>query len=188
MKLLASSSKTEVGAGMRTENVEEILSGLSRYESRTGGAAPQLSGYLQELALVKSDESDEDAGKERGVRLMTLHKAKGLEFTAVFLCNLDDAVMPSPKTVAEGRIEEERRLFYVGMTRAKKMLYLTYPHTKEFRKKLITVTPCRFIREIPEEFVDAEFAEQHEAQKQEYIDNFFDDMRKKFAAQSATDS
>jgi superfamily I DNA/RNA helicase len=188
MKLLASSSKTEVGAGMRTENVEEILSGLSRYESRTGGAAPQLSGYLQELALVKSDESDEDAGKERGVRLMTLHKAKGLEFTAVFLCNLDDAVMPSPKTVAEGRIEEERRLFYVGMTRAKKMLYLTYPHTKEFRKKLITVTPCRFIREIPEEFVDAEFAEQHEAKKQEYIDNFFDDMRKKFAAQSATDS
>jgi superfamily I DNA/RNA helicase len=185
LKLLASASKTEMGADMRCENVEEILTGLTQFETRTRATVPQLSDYLQELALVKTDDNNDDDAGRRGVRLMTLHKAKGLEFPVVFLCNLDDSMMPSPKTVAEGSIEEERRLFYVGMTRAKTMLYLTYPHTKEFRKKLITVTPCRFIREIPEEFLDAAFTEQQEVQKQEFMDNFFEDMRKKFAGQTS---
>ncbi len=183
--LLASASKTDDCAQLRRENVEEILAGLARYEAGGKGRAAGLAGYLQDLALVKNDESENDKESATGVRLMTIHKAKGLEFSAVFLCNLDDSMMPSPQTVAEGRIEEERRLFYVGMTRAKTRLYLTYPHTKEFRKKLVTVTPCRFIREIPQEFVDAEFAEQHEAQKQEYMDNFFEDMKKKLAEKAA---
>jgi DNA helicase-2/ATP-dependent DNA helicase PcrA len=179
VELLARASKTDDSATIRKENVEDILAGLAHYEARAPGRPPTLSGYLQELALVKNDETEDD-GPERGVKLMTFHKAKGLEFDAVFLCSLDDAMMPSPQTVAEGRIEEERRLFYVGMTRAKKRLYLTYAHIKEFRKKNITVTPCRFIREIPEEFIDGEFAVQQESQKKEYIDNFFESIRKKF--------
>jgi DNA helicase II / ATP-dependent DNA helicase PcrA len=181
LQLLQRASKTEDGAQLRRENVEEILSGLSQYESRNKKSAPTLSGYLQELSLVKNDESEDDASQERGVRLMTLHKSKGLEFPVVFLCNLDDSVMPSPKTVAEGRTEEERRLFYVGMTRAKKRLYLTYPATREFRKKIMSVTPCRFINEIPPEYLDASFTKQHEVQKQEFMDNFFADMQKKLA-------
>ena len=181
MQLLQRASKTEDGADLRRENVEEILLGLSQYESRNKKSAATLSGYLQELSLVKNDDSEDDAAQERGVRLMTLHKSKGLEFPVVFLCNLDDSVMPSPKTVAEGRTEEERRLFYVGMTRAKKRLYLTYPATKEFRKKIMPVTPCRFINEIPPEFLDASFTKQHKAQKQEFMDNFFADMQKKLA-------
>jgi superfamily I DNA/RNA helicase len=67
------------------------------------------------------------------------------------------------------------------MTRARKMLYLTYPGQKEFRKKTITVTPCRFIREIPEIHLNLDLMVEHEAQKQEYVTNFFEDMRKKFA-------
>jgi superfamily I DNA/RNA helicase len=187
MQLLERASKTEDGAILRRENVEEILSGLSQYESRNKKSVPTLSGYLQELSLVKNDETEDDASQERGVRLMTLHKSKGLEFPVVFLCNLDDSVMPSPKTVAEGRIEEERRLFYVGMTRARKRLFLTYPATKEFRKKIMPVTPCRFVNEIPQQYLDASFAKQHEAQKQEFMDNFFADMQKKLAEQAAVD-
>jgi DNA helicase II / ATP-dependent DNA helicase PcrA len=184
LRLLQRASKTEDGAELRRENVEEILNGLSQYESRNKKTAATLSGYLQELSLVKNDEAEDDATQERGVRLMTFHKAKGLEFPVVFLCNLDDSVMPSPKTVAEGRIEEERRLFYVGMTRAKKRLLLTYPATKEFRKKIMTVTPCRFINEIPPEYLDGSFIRKHEAEKQEFMDNFFADIQKKLADQT----
>jgi len=181
MHLLRRASKDDDSAALRLENVEEILRGLEIYEKKMKNRAPALSGYLQELALVKNDESDDDASSEKGVRIMTVHKAKGLEFSVVFLCNLDDAVIPSPRAIAEGGIEEERRLFYVGMTRARKRLILSYPASKEFRKKSLTVTPCRFIREIPEEFLDTEFTKQKEAEKEQYVNDFFEGMRKKFA-------
>jgi len=186
MHLLERASKTEDASDMRRENVEEIIHGLEQFEARNKKSTPTLAGYLQDIALVKNDESEDEKASEYGVKLMTFHKAKGLEFDAVFLCNLDDASFPSPKSISEGGIEEERRLFYVGMTRAKKQLYLTYPHTKDFRKKNMAVTPTRFIREIPEEFLDAAFTQQQASQKQEFMDNFFDTMRQKFAAQSET--
>jgi superfamily I DNA/RNA helicase len=180
MALLKRASKDESVADMRLENVEEIIRGVEVYENRMEGREVSLAGYLRELALIKNDESDDDASSERGVRIMTLHKAKGLEFPVVFLCNLDDAVIPSARAIAEGGIEEERRLFYVGMTRARKRLVLSYPATKVFRKKSLTVTPCRFIREIPEEFLDGEFTKQKEAEKEQYVTDFFESMRKKF--------
>jgi len=183
LHLLERASKTENGATMRRENVEDILKGLEQYEVKNAKKTPSLADFLQELSLVKNDEAEEEA-KEYGVRLMTMHKAKGLEFDVVFMANMDDTVMPSPKTVAEGHIEEERRLFYVGMTRAKKKLYLTYPGNKEFRKKIMPVTPTRFINEIPKEHLDAEFTELQETQKQEFMDNFFTEMQKRLAAQT----
>ena len=181
MHLLHRASKDEAGAALRTENVEEILRGLEAYEKKMKGRQPLLAAYLQELALVKNDESEDEESSAGGVRIMTLHKAKGLEFPVVFLCNLDDAVIPSPKALAEGGIEEERRLFYVGMTRARKRLMLSYPACKEFRKKSVTVTPCRFIREIPEHFIDGEFTKQKEAEKEKFVTDFFEGMRKTFA-------
>ncbi|HAJ78425.1 MAG TPA: ATP-dependent DNA helicase PcrA [Fibrobacteres bacterium] len=184
--LLERASKDDNAAAMRTENVEEIIRGIEIYEKRVRTGAPTLSGYLQELMLTKNDESDDEPSSENGVKIMTLHKAKGLEFPVVFLCNMDDSVMPSPKAIAEGSIEEERRLFYVGMTRARKRLIITYPALKEFRKRSITVTPCRFIREIPEEFVDNEFTLQKEAEREQYAADFFEGMRKKFAEKGLT--
>ena len=186
MRLLERASKDEGSADMRLENVEEILRGLEIYEQKMKNRSPNLAGYLQDLALLKNDESDDEQNKGAGVRLMTMHKSKGLEFPVVFLCNLDDSSMPSPRAIDEGNIEEERRLFYVGMTRAKKMLYLTYPGQKEFRKKTMTVTPCRFIREIPETYLNMDLMAEHEAQKQEFVSNFFEDMRKKFAEKGLT--
>jgi len=106
MHLLERSSKDDVAADMRGENVEEILRGLEMYEHKMGNRAPTLAGYLQDLSLLKSDESDDERETHAGVSLMTLHKSKGLEFPVVFLCNLDDALMPSPRTVDEGILKK----------------------------------------------------------------------------------
>ena len=180
-KLLARASKDDNAASFRLGNVEEIINGLEQFEKRAKEQPAHLTEYLRELALVKNEESEDGDNADKGIRVMTLHKAKGLEFPVVFLCNLDDAIMPSPRTVAEGGIEEERRLFYVGMTRAQKRLILTYPATKEFRKKIIEVTPCRFIREIPGEFLDSNLVKQHDQRKEEYVTDFFESMKKQFA-------
>ncbi|MBN1980951.1 MAG: ATP-dependent helicase, partial [Chitinivibrionales bacterium] len=76
----------------------------------------------------------------------------------------------------------ERRLFYVGMTRAQKRLLLSYPQNKILRKKIVPVTPCRFIREIPQEYLDGKFGEKQDTDYDVFAENLFSEMRKKFAA------
>lgn len=168
---------------MRMENIEEILHGIEYYEHKFKKKKPTLSGYLQEVALLSSEENEEDDQKKKGVVMMTLHKSKGLEFPVVFLAGLDKDYIPSPRAIEEGKIDEERRLFYVGMTRAQKRLYLTYPGTKVSRGKQKNVTPCPFLREIPEEFLDGKIGQKQDEEKMEYMDNFFKEMQEKFKIQ-----
>ena len=163
------------------ENIEEIVHGIEIYEQKFKRKKPTLSGYLQEIALVCSDNEDDDEQQKRGVVLMTLHKSKGLEFNVVFLANLDKDYIPSPRAVSEGNIDEERRLFYVGMTRAQKQLYLTYPGTKVYRGKNRTVTPCPFLNEIPQEYLDGKIGEKQDEEKIEFIENFFKEIKGKFS-------
>jgi superfamily I DNA/RNA helicase len=165
----------------RIENVEEMLHGLELFENKFKRKKPTLSGFLQEIALLASENDDAEKEKsQRGVTIMTLHKSKGLEFPVVFLAGLDKECMPSPRAVKEGNLDEERRLFYVGMTRAMKRLYLTYPGTKLFRSKIRVVTPCPFLREIPEEFLDGKIGEREDQEKIEFIDDFFKKMKQQF--------
>lgn len=163
----------------RLENVREIIHGLAVYEHKRRDAT--LSGYLQEVALTVTDDKDDGKDDKRGVSLMTIHKAKGLEFPVVFMAGLDDSYFPSPRTIAEGNVEEERRLFYVAMTRAQRRLILTYPRTKLFRNKDVQVTPTRFIFEIPEEYLERPLGQQEDEQYQEYVSDFFQQMRDTFA-------
>jgi DNA helicase II / ATP-dependent DNA helicase PcrA len=168
---------------MRMENIEEILHGIEYYEHKFKRKKPTLVGYLQEVALLSSEENDEDEKKKKSVTMMTLHKSKGLEFPVVFLAGLDKDYIPSPRAIEEGKVDEERRLFYVGMTRAQKRLYLTYPGTKVSRGKQKNVTPCPFLREIPEEFLDGKIGQKQDEEKMEYMDNFFKEMQEKFKIQ-----
>lgn len=182
---LSRASKEDSNPERRLENVEELLHGLETYEHKYRRKKPSLSGYLQEIALLATEDSDEDTEKNnRSTVLMTLHKSKGLEFPVVFLAGLDREVMPSPRAVEEGHIEEERRLFYVGMTRARKQLYLTYPGSKIFRGKMRKVAPCQFLQEIPGEFLDGKIGERQDEEKQQYFDDFFREMKGKFTTVS----
>ncbi|MBN1601922.1 MAG: UvrD-helicase domain-containing protein [Chitinispirillaceae bacterium] len=178
---LARAYKDEDDRTHRVENVEEMLHGIEIYERKFRKKTPTLSGFLQEIALMASetDDSEKDS-KPKGVTMMTLHKSKGLEFPVVFLAGLDKDYVPSPRAIQEGNIDEERRLFYVGMTRARQRLYCTYPGTKVSRGKIRTVTPCPFLREIPEEYLDGKIGEREDQEKMEYLDDFFKKMKERF--------
>ncbi|MDR0307347.1 MAG: UvrD-helicase domain-containing protein [Chitinispirillales bacterium] len=180
VELLKRAYKEEEEARRRIENVEEMVHGLEIYEHKFIRKKPTLSGYLHELALVSSEEDEKNDGKKKnGAVLMTLHKSKGLEFPVVFLAGLDSEYMPSPRAAAQGSIEEERRLFYVGMTRARKQLYLTYPGQKVFRGNMKAVTPCPFLSEIPEEFLDGKIGQRQDKERMDYLDDFFKQMQEK---------
>ncbi|MBD3422715.1 MAG: AAA family ATPase [Chitinivibrionales bacterium] len=181
--------RNEDGSNPRLENIEELLTGLEQFERKAKSNRSGLDDYLRELSLLANEASEDDlkTGPNR-VTLMTLHKAKGLEFPVVFLAGLDNAVIPSPRSIEEGKIDEERRLFYVGMTRARKELILTYPATKLFRSKMTKVRPCQFLHEIPQAYLDGAPGAKAEENYQEFVSDFFHHMQEKLgsnAGQSA---
>jgi DNA helicase-2/ATP-dependent DNA helicase PcrA len=163
-----------------------MLHGLDTFETKNKNRHPTLDRFLQELALATSEDEVDDKEKKRGVTIMTLHKSKGLEFPVVFLAGLDRDIIPSPRSVEEGNIEEERRLFYVGMTRAQKKLYCTLSATKVFRGKVRQVIPCSFLTEIPEHYLDGKIGEKQHEDKTEFLNGFFAEMKLKFAEREKT--
>lgn len=143
----------EEDAADRVENIEELVSKVVAYEQESD--EPTLSGFLEEVALVADiDRVDGDGDR---VLLMTLHSAKGLEFGHVYLAGMEDGVFPSYMTITSDdpmEIEEERRLAYVGITRAKEELTLTYAKQRMIRGETQYNPVSRFVREIPPMLLD----------------------------------
>lgn len=143
----------EEDAAERVENIEELVSKVVAYEEESD--EPSLSGFLEEVALVADiDRVDGDGDR---VLLMTLHSAKGLEFGHVYLAGMEDGVFPSYMTITSDdpmEIEEERRLAYVGITRAKEELTLTYAKQRMIRGETQYNPVSRFVREIPPMLLD----------------------------------
>ena len=139
-------------ADERKQNVMELLANLVRYmEENEGGT---LTGFLEEIALL-SDIDNYNADSESAV-LMTLHSAKGLEFPVVFIVGMEEGLFPGNQVMYDpSEIEEERRLCYVGITRAKEKLYITNARTRMLYGNTSLTRPSRFINEIPEELVDS---------------------------------
>ena len=138
-------------AESRVENLDELVNVASRFartpEDLDAGLS-ELAAFLAHAAL----EAGEGQGEawEDCVQLMTLHSAKGLEFPLVFLVGLEDGLFPSQKSTEEpGRLEEERRLAYVGITRARARLVLTYAESRRMHGAEMYSRPSRFLREIP---------------------------------------
>ena len=112
-----------------------------------------LGSYLQQITLIT--DADNDTGNEDTVKLMTVHAAKGLEFDCVFVVGLEETLFPSGMSVnTREELEEERRLFYVAVTRAKKHLWLSYANSRYRFGQLVQNDPSRFIEEMPEEKLD----------------------------------
>ncbi|WP_318445580.1 DNA helicase II [Photobacterium leiognathi] len=141
-------------AQARIENLEELVTATRQFEipEEAEDMSP-LAAFLAHAALEAGDGQADDF--EDAVQLMTMHSAKGLEFPVVFMVGVEEGMFPSSRTTEEvGRLEEERRLCYVGMTRAMQKLYITYAEMRRLYGKDNFHKPSRFIREIPEQFVE----------------------------------
>jgi superfamily I DNA/RNA helicase len=138
----------------RVSSAYEVGDSLSEYANRNSGA--DLSSFLQDTALF-GREQDSDKDKElakNAIKLITLHSSKGLEFPHVYLVGMQEGILPHKNSVDMGDISEERRLAYVGITRAQLSLTLSYSKTVTSRGKTSKIKPSRFFEEIPQELLD----------------------------------
>jgi DNA helicase-2/ATP-dependent DNA helicase PcrA len=156
------SDKTTEGLA-RYENIQELLNSIKEFTERPDedgvleAGAKGLGNYLQQITLLTdADEKDPHADT---VKLMTIHSAKGLEFSCVFAAGLEEMLFPNAMAInTREELEEERRLFYVVITRAKQRLWITYANTRYRFGNLVQNEPSRFIEEIPAEYLDRSFA------------------------------
>ena len=160
---LAAGGKNQLSA---IENIEQLISSAAEYDR--DAEDPSLVDYLQTIALYSdTDAYDESSGK---VSLMTLHAAKGLEFDNVFITGLEEGILPHERSnTFDEEMEEERRLFFVGMTRAKNNLTVTYARHRTLRGMFLRSSPSPFLYEIgfnPDEYVyERDFEDEHGSQE-----------------------
>ena len=164
----------------RYENIQELLNSIKEWvdtqqdllridedgvfvdeydtaEQAPNKAAASLSAYLQQITLL-TDQDQKDPNADT-VKLMTIHAAKGLEFSCVFAAGLEEMLFPNAMSInTREELEEERRLFYVVVTRTKQKLWITYANTRYRFGSIVQNEPSRFLDEIPEEFLDKSFA------------------------------
>ena len=150
----------------RLENLEEFINVVKEFEQDDFSLDAEddmgpLGNFLSQVALVSDiDEADKDKKDEQAVTLMTLHAAKGLEFPVVFLIGLEEGIFPHSRSIGfnaqNSELEEERRLMYVGITRAKEKLFLTYAKSRKVFGNYQTNPKSRFLDEIPFELIDEE--------------------------------
>ena len=145
--IAALEAERTIEAQGRIENLQELVGVAQEYQAAT--AEPGLSPFLQEISLFSDQDAMTDA--ESRVTLMTLHNAKGLEFRAVFMVGMEEGIFPHSRSLEEQQLEEERRLCYVGMTRAQERLTLTHASGRSLYGSRSYNLPSRFLDELPED-------------------------------------
>src|SRR5690606_17294866 len=140
----------------RIENVEELLNGMRDFvegQKEIADATGSLAEFMEDVALAT--DMDNDKGSDDRVALMTIHLAKGLEFPYVYIVGLEEELFPNAMSLSSREdLEEERRLFYVAVTRAEKQVFLSYTQSRYRWGKLIDAEPSRFIEEIDENYIE----------------------------------
>jgi DNA helicase-2/ATP-dependent DNA helicase PcrA len=150
--MLFKKDKGETGE-TRVENLLELVSAARSFEPDPADEMPPLDEFLSHAALEAGE--GQAAAWEDCVQLMTMHSAKGLEFPLVFLSGMEDGLFPHQRSIADPNgLEEERRLCYVGITRAKQALYVTYAEQRRLHGMDNFSRPSRFISEIPDEYIE----------------------------------
>ena len=161
----------------RIENIEELLNGIRDFtegQLEIADATGSLTEFLEDVALATDFDNDKDEHADR-VSLMTVHLAKGLEFTNVFIVGMEEDLFPSALSLnTRSELEEERRLFYVALTRAERRAFLSYALTRYRWGKLIDAEPSRFIDEIDENYLDKDIPKDDYVFKPFIDKNIFD--------------
>jgi DNA helicase-2/ATP-dependent DNA helicase PcrA len=154
--LEALEAERTIEARGRVENLEELVGVAREYDA--AAEEPSLSGFLQEISLYSDQDAirNEEEGDGGQVTLMTLHNAKGLEFRAVFMIGMEENIFPHSRSIEENTLEEERRLAYVGMTRAQERLTLTHAMRRSLYGRADANLPSRFLDELPSLGVERE--------------------------------
>lgn len=164
----------------KVENLEELLNGIRDFvegQNEVENANGSISEFLEDVALAT--DFDNEKGDDNRVSLMTVHLAKGLEFPYVFIVGMEEDLFPSAMSMnTRNELEEERRLFYVALTRAEKQAYITYTLSRYRWGKLIDAEPSRFIDEIDETAVDLNVSEDTYRYKPQIDADIFDDVDK----------
>ncbi|HEU5210851.1 MAG TPA: UvrD-helicase domain-containing protein [Longimicrobiales bacterium] len=196
-------------AQMRVDNVRDLVGAITRYERRIWAerlgevleadrltddehwAPPTLHDALGRLALADMDEKDDDSERtdDRSVALMTMHSAKGLEFRDVFIVGVEEGILPHTRSLDDAEesgtdaLSEERRLFYVGVTRARERLSLSWCRSRRRAGSAYEVLPSRYLEEIPPELCEriSPHIERAPEESQAIRENFFASMKKMFA-------
>ncbi|HXP50384.1 MAG TPA: 3'-5' exonuclease, partial [Bacteroidia bacterium] len=149
----------------RMENIQELLNGLKDFTEKADqeGPIPTLDQFMQDIALLTNEDiNEEEEHDSNKVLLMTIHAAKGLEFNYVYIGGLEENLFPSQMAItSREELEEERRLFYVAITRAKKQANLSYSMSRYRYGNSLSCEPSRFLEEIPAEFVEMTFSQSH---------------------------
>ena len=144
-------SEGTIEAQSREENLQELVAAVTEYEESE--TEPTLTSFLEKITLASDIDNMED--KSDVVTMMTLHSAKGLEFPIVFMVGIEEGLLPHQRSYdTEAELEEERRLCYVGITRAQEHVYLTHARSRRLYRDIDYRIPSRFIEEIPPELVD----------------------------------
>lgn len=142
---ILNSSDTKEQGSKKMENVESLMNGILEYEK--GNKNASLKNYLDRILLMSMEENNDEENK-KGIMLMSIHSAKGLEFPYVYISGMEEGILPHHKSSSEKEIEEERRLCYVAMTRAKKHLTLTYCLSRTKMGKKVECSPSIFLEEM----------------------------------------
>ena len=153
--LITEYSKNEKAVRFKLMNIESLLNSMDAWEKDPENENPSLFNYLNRITLISRDDGDEEGSKGK-VNLMTIHASKGLEFPVVFIAGAEEGLIPHARSVEEngGDVEEERRLFYVAITRARDKLFITSCQKRKRLNMINECTPSRFLDEIPQNLVE----------------------------------
>lgn len=180
--LVSEYSKSEKAVRFKLLNIESLCNSMENWENDPDNTNPSLFNYLNRITLMSRDNGDDENDKGK-VNLMTIHASKGLEFPVVFIAGAEEGLIPHQRSVDEneGNVEEERRLFYVAITRAREKLLISSCAKRRRQMASVECTPSRFLDEIPQNLV-----EYHQPQKEVSMDQGHDilaNMLKQFKKQ-----
>ncbi|MBN1835985.1 MAG: UvrD-helicase domain-containing protein [Spirochaetales bacterium] len=170
-------------ARWKYSNVEGLVDSVAAYEEDPDVIDPSLFGYLSRISLITQDQ-DQDVDGQDKVNLLTIHAAKGLEFDTVFVPGLEAGVLPHARSLEEsgGELEEERRLFYVAITRARRRLVLSACRSRRRRGQVCDAEPSPFLDELPQELLSIQEAERELAPEE--AGQYFQELKRRLSGTS----